>query len=242
MSVLSPAEAAAVLDAHAPDGELWPTHCRQVARVARTVSDALLVAGASLDAVLDPWWGDESAPVAATESATTTGFVAELGPRPKRPALQPADVEAWALVHDIGRCVNHGPLHGWIGWRLLADLGHASTARGCLTHWLKGRSADELRAASIDEGLIAQVAAALHPLHWRLADSVLSFADSSVAGKAIVPLASRHADLRARYGGSTWMDRHEELGERAATQISDALGRPVAELLAPLYDSDPDHA
>jgi hypothetical protein len=228
MSVLSPAEATAVLDAHAPDGELWPTHCRQVARVARTVADALLAAGASLDQVLDPWWGDESAPV--------------VDPKAQRQALQPADLEAWALVHDIGRCVNHGPLHGWIGWRLLADLGHPSTARGCLTHWLKGRSSDELRAASIEDDLIAQVAAALHPLHWRLADSVLSFADSSVAGKAIVPLAVRHADLRARYGESTWMDRHEELGERAAAQISAALDRPLAELLAPLYDSQPDHA
>ena len=238
MSVLSPAEAAAVLDAHAPDGELWPAHCRQVARVARTVSDALLAAGASLDLVLHAWWGDESALVASAAPTPTP----TREPKPNRPALQPADIEAWALVHDIGRCVNHGPLHGWIGWRLLADLGHASTARGCLTHWLKGRSADDLRSASINEDLIAQVAAALHPMQWRLADSVLSFADSSVAGKAIVPLASRHADLRARYGGSTWMDRHEELGERAATQISASLGRPIAELLAPLYDSNPDHA
>jgi hypothetical protein len=228
MSVLSPAEATAVLDAHAPDGEIWPLHCRQVARVARSVGDALQLAGASLDCVLDSWWGDASAPTAE--------------PIAYRQALQPADIEAWALLHDIGRCVHHGPLHGWIGWRLLADLGHAKTARGCLTHWLKGRSADELRAASIDEDLIAQVAAALHPLEWRLADSVLSFADSSVAGKAIVPLATRHADLRARYGDSIWMDRHAELGERAAAQISDALGRPVAELLAPLYDSQADHA
>lgn len=228
MSTLTPAEAAAVLDAHAPDGEVWPIHCRQVARIARTVSDALLAAGASLDQQLDAWWGDESAPAAAQIDAYQP--------------LSSADIEAWALVHDIGRCVHHGPLHGWIGWRLLADLGHASTARGCLTHWLKGRSADELRAAELDEDLIAQVAAALHPLQWRLADSVLSFADSSVAGKSIVSLDVRHADLRARYGGSVWMDRHEELGNRAADQISAALGQPVADLLTPLYDSDPDHA
>jgi hypothetical protein len=228
MSLLNPAEATELLDAHAPADAIWPAHCQQVARVARLVADALVDAGADLDAVLDAWWGDESSPVVES--------------RPTQAPLTPADLETWALVHDLGRAIDHGPLHGWIGYKILADLGHASSARGCLTHWLKGRAAQELRDASLDDDLIAQVAAALHPLHWRLADSVLSFADSSVAGRAIVPLAKRHADMRARYGDSVWMDRHEELGARAEAHLDAALGRPIAELLAPLYDADPDHA
>ena len=228
MSFLTPTEAAEILDAHAPDDAVWPAHCRQVARVAGTVARALVEAGASLDQVLDAWWGDESSPVVES--------------RPPQQPLTPEDLEAWALVHDLGRAIDHGPLHGWIGYKILADLGHASSGRGCLTHWLKGRLPAELRAADLDDDLIAQVSAALPPLQWRLADSVLSFADSSVAGKAIVPLATRHADLRARYGDSTWMDRHQELGERAAAHLTTALGRPVEELMAPLYDAEPDHA
>ena len=228
MSLLIPAEAAEILDALAPEDAVWPSHCRQVARVARGLADALVVQGADLDQVLDPWWGDESAPVVESRAA--------------HEPLTPENLETWALVHDIGRAIDHGPLHGWIGYRILADQGHASSARGCLTHWLKGRSSDELREAKIDEDLIAQIAAALHPLHWRLADSVMSFADSSVAGRNIVSLATRHADLRDRYGDSVWMDRHEELGNRAADHVSAALGQSVDAWMAPLYDSEPDHA
>ncbi|MCH2100909.1 MAG: hypothetical protein MK209_03200 [Planctomycetes bacterium] len=227
MSLLIPAEAAQILNALAPKEASWPAHCRQVARVARTLADALIDTGADLDEVLDPWWGNESAP--AVES------------QPAHKSLTPEDLETWALVHDIGRAIDHGPLHGWIGYRILADRGHASSARGCLTHWLKGRSSDELRAAGIGEDLIVQVAAALHPLHWRLADSVLSFADSSVAGHAIVPIALRHTDLRDRYGDSAWMDQHEELGNRAAVHISKALGQHIDSWMSPLYDSEPNH-
>lgn len=226
--MLIPADAAEILDTLAPEDAVWPAHCRQVARVARGLADALVAQGADLDQVLDPWWGDESAPTVESRAA--------------HQPLTPEILETWALVHDVGRAIDHGPLHGWIGYRILADKGHASSARGCLTHWLKGRSSNELREAKVDEDLIAQIAAALHPLQWRLADSVISFADSSAAGRNIVPLATRHADLRERYGDSDWMDRHEELGNRAADHVSAALGQSVDAWMAPLYDSEPNHA
>jgi len=216
-------EALSILDQHSPKSETWPRHCRQVARIARTVADALVEKGVDLDSEIDSWWN----------SSTDSVVIA---------ATTPDTVEAWAYVHDIGRSRDHGPLHGWIGYELLRELGRPELGRGCLTHWIKGRSLTELRASAVPESVIEQLPTALAPQHWRLADSILSFADSSVAGVAIVPLATRHADLRARYGGSTWMDRHEQLGEAHQNQISSALGHSVAELLAPLYDSEPDHA
>jgi len=50
-----------------------------------------------------------------------------------------------------------------------------------------------------------------------------------------VPLAHRHEDLRKRYGASEWLDRHAELADQQAVQISAALGYDVAQILAPLY-------
>jgi len=194
--ILSPAKALELLLSHAPQGETWPIHCQQVARVARCLADALLVAGAH---------------------------------------LKPDDGEAQALVHDIGRSADHGHLHGWAGYQLMADIGHAATGRSCITHWLKGRSEDELLAAGVPDELLSEAISNLDPPEWLLSDSVVSLADSSVAGKEIVPLSKRHDDLRQRYGSSKWLDRHAQLAEQHATQISDALQRPVVDLLEPLY-------
>ena len=194
--ILNPAKALELLLSYAPQGETWPIHCQQVARVARCLADALLASGA---------------------------------------LLSPDDVEAQALVHDIGRSVDHGPLHGWAGHQLMAALGHAATGRSCITHWLKGRSENELLDIGLPDDLLDEVLSKLDPPEWLLSDSVVSLADSSVAGKEIVPLSKRHDDLRQRYGFSKWLDRHAQLAEQHATQISDALQRPVVDLLEPLY-------
>jgi len=193
---MNPAAALELLQAHSPVGETWPIHCRQVARVARCLADALNAAGSSVDADA---------------------------------------IEAQALVHDIGRSVNHGYLHGWEGFQLMEKLGHAATGRGCIMHWLKGRSREELLQSKIPSEFLEQVLASLNPPQWQLADSVISLADSSVAGVQIVPLAFRHEDLRKRYGSSAWLDRHSELADQHAVQISAALGYDVAQILAPLY-------
>lgn len=203
-SVLPPDEARALLAELGPADEVWPEHCRQVARIARRVAEALRERGAPVD---------------------------------------PDVLESWALVHDIGRSRDHGPLHGWAGYELLRARGQGATGRGCITHWWKGRRREELVASGlVDADFVDGVFRALDPPRWLLADSVMSFADSSVGGRAILPIEQRHADLRARYGESEWMRRHEELGTQHAEEISAALGRPVAELLAPLYDEAPDHA
>lgn len=195
-AILSPAAALELLQQHSPPGETWPTHCRQVARVARTLADAVAAQGHAINA---------------------------------------ADVEAMALVHDIGRSVEHSYLHGWQGYVLLRDLGHAATGRGCIQHWLKGRSESELRDSRIPSDFLDEVLACLQPREWLLQDSIVSVADSSVAGVEIVTLKHRHDDLARRYGDSDWLRRHAELAEEQAAEISAKVGRPVAELLKPLY-------
>jgi uncharacterized protein len=49
---LAPAAAREFLDRHAPAGESWPLHCRQVAKVARRLGEELAARGARVDADL----------------------------------------------------------------------------------------------------------------------------------------------------------------------------------------------
>ncbi len=149
-------------------------------------------------------------------------------------------LESQALLHDVGRARTHGPLHGWTGWVLLRSMGHAPEGRGCLTHWLKGRSPEEVVAAGFRPHVVAQAFAALEPVPWDLADSALSVADSSVRHDVVVPMAERHADLLERYGDSDWLRRHAELGAAHAAAIEEVVGVPLDELLAPLHGPLPE--
>jgi len=144
-------------------------------------------------------------------------------------------LEVRALLHDIGRAKTHGPLHGWSGYCLLKGEGFPDAGRGCLTHWLKGRSHAEVVACNLWEPALAGRAFEALGSKWDLADSVLSVADSSVQHTTIVPMAERHADLDARYGKSVWLTRAAELAQSQAAEINDALGFSLDDLLAPLY-------
>lgn len=193
---LAPAAAQAFLDRHAPPGESWPLHCRQVAKVARKVGEELAARGARVD---------------------------------------PDLLEVQALLHDIGRSLTHGPLHGWTGFVLARAHGHALEGRGCLAHWLKGRAPEELRGGRLTDAFIGRAFAVFEQDPWCLADSVVSLADSCVQHTTIVSLEARHADLLRRYGDSLWMRRAAELAGQHAAEVSAALGSPVEELLAPLH-------
>lgn len=146
------------------------------------------------------------------------------------------DLESQALLHDLGRSRTHGPFHGWTGFLILRSLGHARAGRGCLTHWLKGRSSEEvLRAARFRPAFVARLYEALEPPGWTLADSVLSVADSSVRHSTVVPFDERHDDLERRYGPSPWIRRARELTAQHATEVAARLGHPLEPVLAPLY-------
>jgi len=146
-----------------------------------------------------------------------------------------------ALVHDIGRAKTHGPLHGWTGFVMMRARGFEAEGRGCLTHWLKGRSRQEVDSATRWQPKITDSAfEALGSAPWQLLDSILSFADSSVQHTTIVPIQQRHQDLLDRYGDSTWLRRAAELGEQHGEEIAAALGFPVEELLSPLFGDSAD--
>ncbi|RMH02256.1 MAG: HD domain-containing protein [Planctomycetota bacterium] len=150
--------------------------------------------------------------------------------------VAPEELEVQGLLHDIGRARTHGPYHGWAGYVLLRARGRPEAGRGCLTHWLKGRSREELAAhGAFRPRFLDRVLAALDPPDWTVADSVLSVADASVRHSTVVDLDERFRDLSDRYGDSRWLRRARELTEQHARDLGRILGRPVAELLRPLY-------
>jgi len=145
-------------------------------------------------------------------------------------------IESQALLHDIGRCKTHGPLHGWSGYVMLRELGHHAAARGCLTHWIKGRTRNEVLAADfVKDDFVEKVFAELGEFDWSLADSIVSIADSSVAHTTIVPINDRHDELIKRYGDSTWMRRAAELAQQHAQHIEQHLDQPVFSVLSDLF-------
>jgi uncharacterized protein len=147
--------------------------------------------------------------------------------------------ERQALLHDIGRSKTHGPLHGWSGFTILRGMGHPAEARGCLAHWTKGRGREELEVVPIwKPSFVVRVFEIFDKQPWDIYDSVVSVADSSVRHTEIVSIECRHQDLFDRYGDSIWMRRAAELAHIHATELSDILKSPVAELLSPLYGTE----
>jgi len=119
---------------------------------------------------------------------------------------------------------------------MLRARGLAAEGRGCLSHWLKGRSLEEVAQVRLWTPAFARRAwGELHPPAWTLLDSALSVADSSVQHSTIVPLQERHQDLYRRYGDSPWLRRAAELAAQQAEELGAALGCPVDALLQPLY-------
>jgi len=177
----------------------------------------------------EPW------PLHCQQVAKVAGVLADALADAGHP-IDPDLVRAEGLLHDIGRAQTHGPLHGWSGFTLLRALGHTDLARGCLTHWLKGREPHELHAdGTLSKEFVDRVFAHLVPQEWSLADSVISLADSSVQHTTIVPWQERHADLIVRYGDSPWIRRTEELAGQHSEHIATALGFPAETLIAPHY-------
>lgn len=146
--------------------------------------------------------------------------------------------ERQALLHDIGRSKTHGPLHGWTGFILLKNMGHLDEARGCLSHWIKGRNYEEMLQEPLwKKSLIDYVFGVYKKKPWGISDAIISFADSSVCHTSIVSIKERHQDLIKRYGDSAWLRRAAELAQIHADEISAIIKSPVSNLIEPLYTS-----
>ncbi|MCX7704152.1 MAG: HDIG domain-containing protein, partial [Planctomycetota bacterium] len=116
--------------------------------------------------------------------------------------LDAALCEAGALLHDIGRERTGGMLHGWRGYQILRKERHfLRCARFCITHWLKGRSEEEiLKQGDISENLLKKILKEGDFSVLLLEDIVVCVADSMARDDVLVDIKSRYDDARRRYG------------------------------------------
>lgn len=137
-----------------------------------------------------------------------------------------------ALLHDLGRARTHGNYHGWVGYAMLRHRGFADAGRGCITHWLRGLTIDEvLTMSGARPKFIKRVFEELDLPRMRVEDIVISVADFSVAHTTIVSLEARAEDLGLRYGNSAWLARNAELAGEHRSRIERWSGRAFTQII-----------
>ncbi|MHC4780129.1 MAG: NUDIX domain-containing protein [Planctomycetota bacterium] len=132
-----------------------------------------------------------------------------------------------AVLHDIGRALDHGD-HGIQGFLLLRDLGLACAARVSITHYLKGRSAEELSTDGFRSD--SNLSAVGHPDEFRplsLEEKVVAVADACVAGDTMTGMDERFRLARLRYGDTPWMTRNEALSRAWLAEFEGMTGGPI---------------
>ncbi len=142
----------------------------------------------------------------------------------------PVDVAFTAragLLHDIGRCRSHHPIHhGVEGYRLLSALGHAAEARVCLGHLLHAFDPADAPELRLDRE-------AHLPSSWE--ERLIPLADFLVEGDRPTTLEARFASLRRRYAdNAVFLERFaaSEAWTREAVQQLENLLSTSAETLA----------
>jgi len=141
---------------------------------------------------------------------------------------------AGALLHDIGRELSCGVLHGWFGYLLLrSDRRLRACARFCVTHWLKGKTEEEIRRSSdLSENLIRTILAAENFQWLTLEDIVVCVADAMAQGDVLVDIESRYADARTRYGDSVWISENLRRTLEFKKQIDRIIGYDMYSLFS----------
>ncbi|MEM8884469.1 MAG: NUDIX domain-containing protein [Planctomycetota bacterium] len=129
------------------------------------------------------------------------------------PGVDPDFAARCAWVHDIGRSVEHGPRHLIEGFRIMTELGHPAFAPTCISHFVKGRSFEEIG----DRELWSACDLSSFEPHER----VVALADYMALRESKGTLEQRHADLIARYGASDLLDG----GYRAAHALKEEFER-----------------
>jgi uncharacterized protein len=147
----------------------------------------------------------------------------------------PEHVGVLGLFHDLGRSRTHGPAHGWVGYVLLRRAGLERYARGCVAHWIKGRTLEEmLREGGWSPRFLRTVFETFGFPDLTLEDRVVALADSVVAHDRIVTVEERTADLVRRYGDTSFVRRNHELALGLRRDLEERMGESLERVLGGL--------
>lgn len=112
-------------------------------------------------------------------------------------------VEAAAWLHDIGRSKTHGLRHPLEGFRIAVESGFAGYGPPCLSHYTKGRSAEEL---GLTKDFAREMWEACDLDTFHVEERLIAMADLMAVGSKRGTMEERHEDLVRRYGPSPFFD------------------------------------
>lgn len=141
------------------------------------------------------------------------------------------------LLHDVGRSVDCGTLHGWEGYKLLSHTPLRRYAGPCVTHWLKGRTYEQI----IEEGdlpaeLVSEIVSAGSFEDLPLEDKIICIADALARGDELVTIEKRYIDARKRYGDNPWVNTNEKLTLGFKRELDNLLDADLYSLFTELSD------
>jgi hypothetical protein len=142
-----------------------------------------------------------------------------------------------ALLHDVGRGIDCGTLHGWEGFKMLSGTQFRRYAGPCVTHWLKGRSFEQIE----DEGdlpleTVCEILRAGNFEEMPLEDRIICVADAMAQSDEVVPIEDRYVDARERYGTNAWIETNERLTLEFKKELDDLLETDLYSLFPGLSD------
>jgi len=135
----------------------------------------------------------------------------------------PDDAAAAGWLHDLGRARTHGPRHPLEGFGLACAEGWAGWAAPCLSHYTKGRPAEEIA----DRELRTAMYSACDLLGLTPLEKCVALADFLAPGPRRATIEERHADLVARYGPSPFFDSSRRIAEDLAAEWEAATGEKL---------------
>lgn len=137
----------------------------------------------------------------------------------------------------MGRGIDCGTLHGWEGFRMLQRTPFRRYAPPCVTHWLKGRTDEQiLEEGDMPSELVTEILSAGNFESLPLEDKVICIADAMARGDRVVTVKDRYADARKRYGSNTWIETNEKLTLVFKDEIDRLLERDLYSLFPGLSD------
>jgi HD superfamily phosphodiesterase len=135
------------------------------------------------------------------------------------------------LLHDVGRKVSHGLLHGYKGYLLLAQTSLTNYAKPCVSHWLKGRSEKQImNEGFLSRKLVCEILAKDNFTTLSLEEKIICVADALAMGEKFVTIEKRYSDARKRYDDGLWIDTNEKLTLDFKREIDALLGKDLYNL------------
>jgi len=144
------------------------------------------------------------------------------------------NVEATAtgtLLHDVGRALGLHDDHQRAGTVHLRTTLYAPYAFGCISHFTKGASSEELVEAGVDPDLVADFRRLvdLRTMTWE--ERCCALADACMKGATPVHPEERFADLRVRYQALALIHLQETKTAGIRAGMAAVLGRDPLEVV-----------